>query len=187
MQRKNTGFYLGWLLAAGILLAPLPVTAVEIQTWSGPFSFNATSTAVSDNGQKLVVDKVATSGTMEIYVTPNGPPILNDGYYIRFLDSEKMPLAGINILQFISTEVSAIGKPDSFLMIGTGDFYQNGNVVGPAYVAIKGKAMKNSSGGMKAIKITTLTMGGGGLSSSRNHEIVWSGKDNITLTQQQQP
>jgi hypothetical protein len=188
MRRNNKGRNLAWLLAVSMLLALLvPAGAFAFETWAGQYSLTGTSSEISQDKQKLVTGKGSSAGRMEMYVLTNGPPTPNaDGYYIRLIDTENGFVVGIKTLEMISTEVSVLGKPDPFLMVGTGEFLQGTPpaAVGPAYVTLKGKALKYPTGGMSVISITSMTVGGGGLSND-GHEIVFSVKDSgVQLTQQ---
>ena len=186
MNRISEGRSLAWLLALGILLTfPLTATGADYETWSGPFSFKRTRTEVSDTKQTLVKSKSNVSGTLVMYVIPNGPPTPDaDGYYLRFIDSVEGFTVGIKVLDFVSTETLITGKPDPFLMVGVGEFRQNGVAVGSAYVTIKGTSLKEPTGGMNAMKITNLTLGGG---ASETSNFLWSGQDKAFLTLQENP
>jgi hypothetical protein len=167
----------------GILLTlPLTAAAADYETWSGPFSFKRTRTEVSDTKQTLVKSKSTVSGTLVMYVIPNGPPTPDsEGYYLRFIDSLEGFTVGIKVLDFVSTETLITGKPDPFLMVGVGEFLQGGVPVGSAHVTIKGTSLKEPTGGMNAIKITNLILGGG---ASGPPDFVWSGQSKAILTLQ---
>jgi hypothetical protein len=186
MNRISRERGLSWFLALSILLTfPLTAAGADYETWSGPFSFKRTRTEVSDTKQTLVKSKSTVSGKLVMYVIPNGPPTPDaDGYYLRFIDSVEGFTVGIKVLDFVSTETLITGKPDPFLMVGVGEFLQGEVKVGSAYVTIKGTSLKEPTGGMNAIKITDLILGGG---SSETPNFLWSGQGKATLTLQEYP
>ena len=169
------------LMAACLLLvAALGSSQANAQydTWSGTCSFTVKITAVDDNppgSQKLVTQSEAKSGTMEMYIGPNGPTPDPEGYYLRFIKSG-VTVIGITEMVAIRADLTK-SKSDKFLVLGVGSFYDPGPPIinGLVYLDASGTIKKDATGQPTSISLTMKFAGGAG-------DFVWNCAPKVTLT-----
>jgi len=166
------------------LAPPAQATGPVYDTWTGNFSFTATAYHKDDATGKLVKTSEPVSGTVEIYLQADGPPVVVTGpdgdFCMRFKDGSKNTIIGIAGLAGVSSGVPN-AKFDSLVAVGAGVFFDIVNAEsGPAYLSFtKGKL---TPGGSSATTMAVSILAGGGVNGSSSY--VWSGKFNVTLNKQ---
>jgi hypothetical protein len=182
MKLRKIIFNLSGLLAmAAVLGVSTLALATTYDTWAGPYDIKLTVTDQNPDG-KLVKTTKYDTGALEMYILPNGGPAQDaDGYYMRFIDSTKILKVGISQLEMVSTDIPG-SKSMKIIGVGSGQFFEGGNPVGPAYVSLTGKVALDDLGNPMWI-FTSLTMEGGSKNSGPNGAAyIWRSKLKLHLT-----
>jgi hypothetical protein len=190
MKLRKLGRYLAGFLAMVALLG-FSTTVLALppayEIWSGPFSFTLTMTDRNAAG-KLVKTTQTVTGTVNMYVIPDGDPNPGpNGYVIEFIDSQSGKLAvGFKGLEIVSTKIPT-SKSMKIMGVGAGQFLQGAPPVpvGPAYCSLSGTVALDAPGGIPTSITATMTMGGGSPTEGPNGDrYIWSGKPKLVLHKQ---
>jgi hypothetical protein len=178
MKLRKQGRYLAGLLAA-VLILGLSTTVLAYETWSDSFSFTVTTTKRDQTTGKLVKTTNTVTGTVNMYIVPDGPPAIGpNGYYLEFIDSHDGLVVGIEGLEIVSTKIPK-SKSKKIMGVGAGVFCHNGTPAGPAYLSMTGTVALDAPDGTPTSITATLTMGGGEQRNGDNS--IWSGKPKLVL------
>jgi hypothetical protein len=133
MKLRKIIFNLAGLLAmAAVLGLFTPVLADAYDTWVAPFNFKLTITDRNPDG-KLVKTTKNVNGAVEMYIDngPDGGPTQDtEGYYMKFIDMNSGWAVGITALEIVNTDIPG-SKSLKIMGVGSGQFFQGGNPVGP--------------------------------------------------------
>jgi hypothetical protein len=171
------------LLSAGIILSFAPGALAQVQTWSGELKFQIKATELSAETGKFENKNKSLTGTLELYTGAEGPPILNDGYYMKFIgtdQNDQFVAMGITQLAMIETELNPSNV--KFLAVGVGEFFDPnapGNQYGIVYVDFNG-SYKAAAGEKPEIISLVIKMGGG-----INGDVIISANPKVKLYKQQ--
>ena len=171
------------VLSAGIILSFAPGAQAEVQIWSGECKFQVKATELNTATGKFENKNKSLTGTLELYTEVEGPPTLNNGYYMKFIGTDQNNQSvemGITQLATINTELDPTSV--KFLAKGVGDFYDPnapGDQNGIIYVDFKG-SYKAAAGEKPEIISLVIELGGG-----INGDVIISANPKIKLYKQQ--
>jgi hypothetical protein len=180
-QFKNLASNLGPItLSSSSLVTFEAVLGNPPTTWTGnvtiPFHITSISQDASGN-RKFQKSNHSFTGTMEMYISDNGPERSKEGCYAKLLGTDGSKIC-IDQITLISTDVLK-GKNEKFLLTGTGTMTMMILGIPPAgiaYLDSKGTLKGDSSGEISAISLS------GKIGGGTDEVFVLTGNIKITLT-----